>query len=131
MDIRQALTRHLEANLSLPDCRVHRVRVPAGVPAPYVTLTKISGAEEVAHDGYTGLKQARIQIDAYADTNTAALGVIQEVRAALDPFSNAVMGGAGGVFVSWCEYDGDNDYFDDRTKRFVNSADYIIRYKGD
>lgn len=59
----------------------------AGLPA--ITYQRISGAPLRSHDGPAQLCQARVQIDCWADTYSAAKGLARAVCAAVDAAGSA------------------------------------------
>lgn len=77
---------------------------PQGQPLPCVVLHKVSGAEPYAQDGRTGLVQARVQVDVWADAGPSdALLLAREIEALLSGYRGAVSGGLGrfqGIFLT-------------------------------
>lgn len=51
---------------------VYRSKAPQSTALPYLIFQTVSGNEDIAFEGPTGLMNSRIQIDAYAVTATAA-----------------------------------------------------------
>lgn len=75
--------------------RVNYTTHPQGQPLPGLVLNVVSDAEEYTLQGPTGVSQARIQVDCYADTYGAAKLLSRAVRSLLSGY----MGGAfQGVF---------------------------------
>ena len=63
---------------------------PQGSALPAAVLNRISGGPLYADDGEVGLEQARIQIDCWADTYTAAKKLARAVTACLSAFDGTV-----------------------------------------
>src|SRR4030067_2432097 len=71
--------------------RVYPLARPQGSAFPAIPLTRISGGPLYADDGEVGLLDARLQIDSYAVTYTAAKDLAAAVANRLSA------GGAGGA----------------------------------
>lgn len=80
---------------SLAGSRVNYTTHPQGQPLPGVVLNVVSDAEEYTLQGTTGVSEARIQADCYADTYGAAKGLSRAVRALLSGYTG---GSFQGVF---------------------------------
>lgn len=99
-------------------------------PAPLVILRCISDQREAAHSGDTGIRNARIQVDAYADAYAVDDGNAQSIRDSitndLHGFSGELTGG-GPIFDS-CFDDGAFDEFDEAAGLVRASRDFVIQY---
>lgn len=63
--------------------RVHWLRVPQGLPTPYVVLNEISGVGHYHTQGRTRHRQTRVQCDIYAATLAEAEHEMAHLTAAL------------------------------------------------
>jgi hypothetical protein len=70
--------------------RVYPGSRPQGSALPAVVLNRISGGPLYADDGEVGLEQARIQIDCWAATYSAAKKLARAVTASLSAFEGTV-----------------------------------------
>ena len=80
----------LEAVSGLVATRVYPGSRPQGSALPAIVLNRISGGPLYADDGEVGLEQARIQIDCWADTYTAAKKLARAVTASLSAFEGTI-----------------------------------------
>lgn len=68
-----------------------------GAGLPRIVLTQIGGGEDVAHDGASGLAQARVQVDCIAASAAAAAALALQAKAALRSYRGGVI---SAVFVA-------------------------------
>lgn len=75
--------------------RVSPQPMPQGETMPAVTVRRISDQPTTrGQRGPSGLRDARIQVDAWGDTLTAAQAVADAIEATLDPQNRRAPGGA-------------------------------------
>lgn len=65
-----------------------------GVPVPRVVLTMVSDVPDMTHDGPSGYRQSRVQIDVYGASYGAAKDVARKIEAALSGLRAGVILGA-------------------------------------
>ena len=106
--------------------RVHHARLPQDQVAPSVVYLKVSETGDYHLRGDSGLGQARIQFDAWAQDSDAATELANAVYDRLTG-GRAVIGDESldmrGAFLA----NGRDDY-DDVTKLYRSSRDFIIWY---
>lgn len=73
----------------LTGTRIHWVKAPPGVTAPYVVLTLVSSPRDMKMSGPSGLRMSRVQADCYGPTYASAKGVAQQVEARLSGYRGA------------------------------------------
>ena len=101
----EALTSLLLADaalIALVGDRVHWVRQPADAGGfPYVNLQVVSGGVDYHLQGASGLRQNRVQVDAWAEDYAAQKAVERAILAAVSGYSGTVSGvDLHGVFVT-------------------------------
>jgi hypothetical protein len=85
----------------LPDAPVNWIVHPQGVALPGVVLNLVSDPQGYTQDGENGLRQARVQIDAYALDASEAIRLGREVRQVLSGHRGAATGGFfEGIFLT-------------------------------
>ena len=135
MTIEEALKIYILAQsgiTSLIGARYYPVELPQECKMPAVVYRKISAPRFHAFSADVGV-YPRIEFTIYGDTYTSASAVSEQLRAALQNYLNTTMGGAGGLAVTACLLENeDDDYETDskgNIKRYVKTADYIIWYE--
>jgi hypothetical protein len=93
---------------TLASGRVYGLRAPENATAPFIVFQRIDSERWRDINGPSGMAQATIQIDAYAETLFAAKDLALEIEDILDGFRDTVYYGsdspqdsvriAGGVF---------------------------------
>ena len=99
--------------------RVYPGARPQGSALPALVFNRIDGAPLYADDGEVGLAQARVQIDCWAATYTAAKQLARAVKASLSGF----VGEAGGVDFPSILIDAERDLREGGS----NAAEYLFR----
>lgn len=79
--------------LSFAGTRINFGTHPQGQPLPAIVLNVVGDAEEYTLDGPSGLSQARLQLDCYADGYGAAKGLSRAVRSLLSGYQNGAFQG--------------------------------------
>jgi hypothetical protein len=79
--------------------RIFPLTRPQGSALPALTVTRISGAPVYASDGEAGLLDARLQIDSYAETYTAAKDLAAAVTNRLSAVQDVVQSGVTLIYV--------------------------------
>ena len=69
--------------------RLYPERFPAGATMPVVTYQRIFGAEEINHDGPSGLARARLQLDCWSESYGGAVALGKAVTSALRNYPGA------------------------------------------
>ncbi|MBP7638096.1 MAG: DUF3168 domain-containing protein, partial [Kiritimatiellae bacterium] len=107
--------------------------VPQGPTAPYLVYFQVSSQHLRDVDGGIGQAIARVQIDAYTDTDANARAADDALRAALDNFTGSMGTGSNVVTVQHCGLDSSSDFSDlpsqgeEHGKSGV-TQDYMIAY---
>lgn len=78
---------------SIAGGRRHWVRAPQSAARPHLVLNRISGIRDYHSQGASGYVASRIQIDAYADTYTAAKATARQVVTALSGYRSGTIQG--------------------------------------
>jgi hypothetical protein len=99
---------------------------PQGSALPAAVLNRISGGPLYADDGEVGLEQARIQIDCWAETYTAAKRLARAVTACLSAFEGTV----GTTAFEFIELENERDLreggSDSASYPFRTALDFIV-----
>ena len=89
----EALIAHLLSDSgvsALVSNRVHPGSLPQGAVLPAIVMNRISGGPQYADEGETGLNEARVQFDCWADSYPQAKRVARAVTARLSAFVGTV-----------------------------------------
>lgn len=109
---------------ALINTRVYPLARPQGSALPAITLTRISGGPLYADDGEVGLLDARLQIDSYAVTYTAAKDLAAAVANRLSAVRDVVQ---SGVTLLYGMLDSEQDLRESGTDEF----EYLYRVRQD
>jgi len=114
--------------------RLYDTVAPTGTPAPFVIMQRTASERWRDINNPSGIVQATIQIDAYAETKKAARTLALTIEKALDGYVGTQIISGTSPQVT-CKFSGiscqnDLDQFDktDRPFLFRRSADYLITY---
>lgn len=121
--MRQAVRQRLQAQI--PGTVIDWGWNAQGAAVPRIVLTVISGADGVTQDGASGLNEARVQVDCYAETYGGAVTLRGGVVAALHGWKSAPVMGAFKI--------NERDFPPDTAAGEVLariSIDFNIHYKG-
>jgi len=130
-DIRKALRSFLLADAAIVAVvvdRVYALRIPQGVKASSIVVTRVSGPGDYHLSGPSGLINARIQIDAWAITADAAATLANLVKDRIDGY-RGTMGTGGniitvhGVFVADLRED-----YDDEAELYRSGRDFFVHH---
>lgn len=116
------LSEHTGLN-ALVSTRVYPNLIPQNATMPVVSYHRISTHRESAMGVDTGVARARFQLDAFAATYSAVRAVAEQIRAALQRWTNA-----SGTVVQDSFILGEQEFYEDETKRFRVSQDFEIIY---
>lgn len=109
---------------ALVSTRVYPLAVPQQVDLPAVAYQRISGPRLLAHDGPTGLAEARVQVTCHAATYIAAKGLADAVRAAVDGYA----GTTGGVEFERIGIESEVDGYAETYERATVRLDLTVCY---
>lgn len=109
---------------ALVAARVYPLVAPQAAARPFVTYQRISTSRVASLDGPSGLARVRYQLDVWADDDAGARALAREVRLALDGYSGD--GAAGDRVIQSVVADDERDFFDEASRTFRVSADFII-----
>lgn len=95
-----------------------------GTALPRLALYNISGFDDVTLDGRSGWLNGRVQVDCYAATYAAAVGVAREVRGALSGYT--------GGSIWFAQLDAVRDMTDEAGGETIQriSLSFLVQYTG-
>ncbi len=100
-------------------------RIPENVTLPFITLQTIDDIPVHSHDGYSGMRKARIQINSFDDSYSGAHALAGAVFTALDGF----IGTAGDHYIGRCYTDISADFQgEDNLEVQGVHTDYMVDY---
>lgn len=108
---------------ALVSTRVYPNLIPQNSTLPVVSYQRISTTRESAMGDDTGVARARFQLDAFAATYLNVRAVAEQVRAALQRWTNS-----SGTVVQDSFILGEQEFYEDETKRYRVSQDFEIIY---
>lgn len=71
----------------VPAARIYSGKANEGTAVPFVVITRVSGAREASLSGPAGLAMPRFQFDAYSTTYDNAKAIADQIRYAIDGYS--------------------------------------------
>ena len=128
MNIEEALYSCLTSDAgvaALVSTRIYPNVVPQDIALPAVAYQRISTTRVMAHDGPTGVANARFQFTVSASTYSSARNVANAIRTALDGFSG-LMGGQSGVKVEAVFVENDFDGYNQAGGEQVVRLDAVV-----
>ena len=128
MVIETALYNYLSSYMGLTDLvsnRIYFMKMPQNPTFPNVVLQKISAPRLHGFSADYGVS-TRMQITSWGTKYSDVSAVFEQIRSALQNYTNQTMGGAGGVNVKAVILDDETDGYEDLTMYFRKDADYII-----
>jgi hypothetical protein len=102
--------------------RCYPVMLPQNPTYPLILYTKISGERAHHLSGVSGHAHPRFQVEAWAETYTAAKTLAEAIREALDGY----MGTDSGVEIGSCLIDSEHDIYEPELKVYRVLQDYMI-----
>jgi hypothetical protein len=135
-DIRPALRAYLLADASVSDAvggdRIYPVRLPQNQRSPSIVYNRISAVGDHHMEGPSGLAQTRIQIDAWATTQDAAVELADLVKERLDGASGEILFGSASpsesLTLQGAFFDSEREDYDDAAELYRVSRDFIVWY---
>ncbi|MCK6475324.1 MAG: DUF3168 domain-containing protein [Phycisphaerales bacterium] len=130
MHLKEAITRHLKADVSITSLvgqRVFPSAAPQKVPEPLIVYTTVSGVRDVTQDGLSGFMTTRIQFDCLASSALVASNLAKAVVASLGGI-RGVIGGAGGVQLEGTFPDDEVDGYNDELELHATSVDITFQH---
>jgi hypothetical protein len=136
-DIKAGLRTYLLADSTISTAvggsRIYSMLVPQGQTSPSIVFTKISGQGDHHMQGPSGLTRPRVQIDCYALNLAEAGNLALRVKERLDGFRGDMPYGSNSpptaLDVMLVQFDSEREFFEDNTKFFRVSQDYLIWYR--
>ena len=134
MTIQEAIYNALAADSDITELvstRIYQTEREQGEGLPAVVFEDIAGGEclEDMTSGCIGLAKTLFQIDSYSETSKQAAQIREYVRLLFQNHRTAIMGGAGGVHVWACYFEGTSAGFEPGTRTFVRSIDFEFHYQ--
>lgn len=115
--------------------RVYIMRAPQGATAPFIVFQRTGSERWRSINGPSGIAQADIQIDVYAETLYAAKDLAATIEAAIDGYRGTVYYGNNSpqdsVVICGISLQNDIDLFDQTDEPFLfrNSMSYLVTYE--
>jgi hypothetical protein len=106
--------------------RVYCVEAPQNVTTPYLVIQKISELPTHSHDGYSHLKEARIQFSAFSPLYLTVKAINKAIFDALDSYKGLLC--TGGISVQSAFFDDEVDLYDAEAGLHYTAVDYIVSY---
>ena len=110
---------------ALVGTRVYPIKLPQEPAMPSVTYQRIDGPRESGMTQEHGMAHPRIQVDSWASTYGGAKAVAEQVRTALERWSNS--GTTPEILDSFIE--GDTDLYESEVELYRVSMDFLIWYR--
>lgn len=133
MTLEQALFNYLSTYaglVSLLGTRVYPLRLPQGPTYPAITYFKVSNTR-VRTMGAPNLGgRPRVQVSCWGETYASAKAVANQVRAALDGYGPATMGGVGGLVVKAVQLENEQDLEHNKPDLVEIALDFTIWHLG-
>lgn len=131
-DIRPAFSEFLLAGSAIAasvETRVYPIVLKQGVSGDSIVYQRISEVGDHHSQGASGLARVRMQVDSWSATRNgaAALGLVVKER--LDGYRGTMGTGADEVMVQGVFFDSSRDDYDEESKMYRASQDYIITYE--
>lgn len=123
---RLAIAERLSALTALEGVTVIWQPAHPNQPAPLLILRLITDRRGLSHAGDDGLRDARIQADAYASTDDVAQEIREAVLADLHGFSGELTD--GGPRLESCAHDGSFDDFEEPEGLVRAGCEFVIQY---
>lgn len=121
----ESAIRHIlvnDATVKTLTTRIFPVTIPQDPIYPLILYTKISGMRDHILQGPSGFAHPRFQIDAFAETYTAAKSLANAIRKALDGYRGTVLD----TRIGSCLIDSERDIYESEIKIYRVSQDYLI-----
>lgn len=122
--IEAPLFTYLSAELSVGD-RIYPKRAPEGAVLPYVIYERVSSQRTMTHDAFGTMRawvRARVSFTARAITMLGAIGIGEEIVAALSGYGDHSPIGS-------CEVTTEIDLYDAQTKLYSRVTDVYVSYE--
>lgn len=106
--------------------RIYYVTAPQKVTAPYLVISKVSGARQpYAHGATINFTSPRFQVSIFATTYLAAKQIAQAVQAVLGDYK----GTSESTAIEATFYDNEVDYYDEDIGFYSVAMDFLVWYK--
>lgn len=136
-DVRLGLRAYLLADGSISSAvggsRIHPIKLPQGQTTDSIVYTRISAQGDHHMEGASGLVRTRIQIDCYSLSANSAVTLANLVKERIDGFRGDMAwdenSPANAVTVQGIFFDSERESFDDLTKLYGVSRDYLVWFK--
>lgn len=128
MTLEEGWYAHLAADsgvAALVSTRIYPLVMPQDVDLPAIAYQKISGPRDHVHEGPSGLVTARMQVTCLGSSYSAAKGLSEAVRVAVDGFSGTM----GTVTVNAALLVNEVDSWADGFEAPVVRLDFMVWYQ--
>jgi hypothetical protein len=115
--------------------RVYAMRAPQNATAPFIVFQRISGDRWRSINAPSGVAQALMQVDAYAETFYGAKDLASQIEAALDGYRGDVLYGTNSpqdsLAICGITWQNETDLFDQTDEPFLFrvSSNFLITYE--
>jgi len=119
----------------VPSNRIYHLRAPQNTPAPFVVYQRVNSERWRHINGPTGMVQATVQVDIYAENSYTARDLAQLIEGELDGFQGTIAYGTDSpqatLRIGGISCINDFDLIDQTDEPFLYrvSADYLITYE--
>jgi hypothetical protein len=131
MNIEEALYSKLSTTsgvMTICSTRIYPNVIPQDAAMPALAYQRISTVRYMAHDGPTGVAQARFQFTCSAALYSTARSLANAIRVALDGFSG-LMGGTNGVVVEAVFVENDFDGYNQAGGEQIVRLDVLVMHQ--
>ena len=105
----------------------HFAQLPKDHPLPSWTYLWVSEQSDPTYDNQLGFREARVQIDCYAATPAAAIGLATAIAAVMDGYSGTFTDvDSTPVWGSFCN--NKQDFFDEAPRAYRRMLEYQLFY---
>ena len=113
---------------ALVQARIHPGSLPQGILLPAIVFNMVSGNRSYSDDGEDGIAEARIQLDCWGVTYSAAKMAARAIKDALSAFQGNISGVNIRYIVLDLEHDMRESGGDNAKYPFRTSLDFLVVY---
>lgn len=115
---------------TLASGRVYALRAPQSSKTPFVIFQRVESERWRSINGPSGIVQARVQIDVYADAPYDARDLAAQIEGILDGYRGTVNYDGGSVRIGGVSLEDESDLIDQTEEPllFRNTARYLVTF---
>lgn len=125
MSLHGGIYARLVAQVSGVSGRVYRRPMPQTVTLPACEYFVVSNLRRQSLEGTETPAVARVQVNSWADTHSAAQAVADQVRGALDGWK----GTSDSTTFDWCRIENELDDYEPDTEEHAVVQDFFVSYR--